>query len=189
MKTSLSLPKIPEEFYPRIEKFLDQVENHEVPDQTLRDLFMAIFKPGIEVVYQDRKARKSIDEKVPEIVGKRLFLHVADHSIWILTVKEPPALLDVELVPEAELDRLKEEMVGLSIEFEVVRGMFDGTMDPIKAAFMGKGEVHNMGEFSTWALPFVGTLNEITQREDLMQQAMEGGVLEVLDAELKKHGC
>jgi hypothetical protein len=182
----MSLPKMPSEYVPRLEKFLEKLKNKEIPETKLMELFEAVIRPALKKALENPEIKGNIEKQIEAIIGKKLFIQMQGLNPWLIEVKPLPEVIKFSISTEENVKR--ESLPGVTYDFSVTKDIMMGTLNPVKALLTGKIKITGMMELTKWGMPLLSILGQITGKRSEAEGTTFDSML-VLDKLMKEAGC
>ena len=181
-------PTFPQDVGIRIENCLVKVRDKGITDSTLLESLNRIMGVILKEYAENSRVKGDFKEKVPPLVGKRLFLQIHGLNPWIVEIVPIPQVMVFKPSSEKEVNSLPR----ISGEFNVMKEVFKGTADTTKLVeVIGKDQIGFVNASPSNPAPWIKDLFLLLgpsfDRKDIREKVISKS-MPVIDAELRKLG-
>ena len=182
-------PTFPPEVAIRIEKCLIKVRDKGIADSAFLDSFNTIMGVILKEYTENSRVKDDFKDKVPSLVGKKLFLKIRGLSPWIVEVVPIPRVMVYRPSSEKDVDNVP----GISGEFNIMKEVFKGTAGTtMLVEVIGDDQIGFVNVSPSKPAPWIKDLFLLLgpsfDRKDIREKIIQK-VMPVIDAEFKKLGC
>jgi len=179
-------PLIPEQYIPRLIRFIQLLERKEISEDRFIQLLQALIQPALNESMKDVEVKKTLETEVQNLVGKKIWIKAKLGQPWIVEIVPLPEIVRMYTVREEEIKQ--QNLPGVTYDIQILKDALNGRFNPVLAMMTGKIRVTGLTELMKLSTPLLSAFSPFKSREDLKAN-LSNRFLNSLDKLLQDVGC
>ncbi|MFH1328483.1 MAG: hypothetical protein ABIH76_06565 [Candidatus Bathyarchaeota archaeon] len=179
-------PKLPPEYIPRVEKFLNKIKNNELPETKFIEFLESLIRPVLDESFEDSELKDLVEKQISPLIGRKIWIKAKNQNPVIIEITSPPDLIRFTTSTEENVKNLN--LPGVSYDIALINDAIQNKLNPLMALTSGKINVTGLPELIKMGSPLMTAMKPFKDRKNL-EENLSRNVLSTLDRTLTETGC